>query len=663
MSGKITDWNHAFQSMIGYSNEDIPSLTYKAITPVKWHDYEASILKKQVIVSGRSEVYEKEYICNDGKIIPVELRTFLIKGADSKPEAMWAIIRDITERKKIEEDLRIAAVTFQSHEGIIITDADANIIRVNKAFEEITSYTEEEVIGQNPRLFKSGQQDTAFYRAMWTSLCNNDRWSGEIWDRRKTGEIYPLSITISAIKDNKGKVSNYVSVFTDISLRKQTEAEIHQLAFFDPLTSLPNRRLFLDRLRHALASSQRSKRHGALLMLDLDHFKKINDSLGHAVGDQLLIEVGLRLRGVVREGDTVARLGGDEFIIVLEGLDNKEEVAASQAEVLAEKILAKLVLPYHLGELECHSSASIGINLYFGHTETENNLVKHADVALYEAKSAGRNTICFYNPTKQVLLDTRTALEADLRHALNNRELQPYYQLQVDSQGHRLGAEVLLRWQHPIRGVVSPDQFIPLAEETGLIVSIGLWVLETACEQLVKWESDPLTKDLTLAVNVSARQFAQADFVVQVQHILDKSGVNPSRLKLELTESIVLDNVEDAIIKMQVLQALGVTFSLDDFGTGHSSLSYLKRLPLEQIKIDRSFVRDIVTDPNDAAIVDTIIVMSRTLGLHVIAEGVETEAQRDFLSSHGCNAFQGYLFGKPVALEQFEANLKGLFEQ
>ncbi|TPQ27539.1 PAS domain S-box protein [Methylomonas koyamae] len=663
MSGKITDWNHAFQEMIGYSAEAIPTLTYKQITPVKWHAYESRILEEQVIVNGRSEVYEKEYSRNDGTIIPVELRTFLLRGKNGDPEAMWAIIRDITGRKKNEENLRIAAVTFQSHEGIIITDADTHIIRVNRAFEEITGYSKDEVIGQNPRIFKSGQQDTVFYQAMWSSLDKNDLWSGEIWDRRKNGEIYPIFITISAIRDDHGKVSNYVSVFTDISLRKQTEEEIHQLAFFDPLTSLPNRRLFLDRLAQALAASQRSERHGALLMLDLDHFKKINDTLGHAVGDELLSEVGLRLRNLVREGDTVARLGGDEFIVVLEGLDRLPMEAASQAENLAQKILEALAKPYRLSEREYHNSASIGICLFLGHVETETDIVKHADVALYEAKAAGRNAIRFYDPKTQDFLDHRTALEADLRHALKNQELQTHYQVQVDGHGHCLGAEVLLRWRHPTRGFVYPDQFIPLAEESGLIVPIGLWVLETACAQLVAWAGNSLTRNLTLAVNVSARQFSQTDFVAQVRKVLNDSGVNPARVKLELTESVVLDNVEDAVRKMRTLQESGVTFSLDDFGTGHSSLSYLKRLPLEQIKIDRSFVRDIVTDPNDAAIVDTIIAMSRTLGLNVIAEGVETEAQRDFLSNHGCEAYQGYLFGKPVALDQFEASLKRLFEQ
>jgi predicted signal transduction protein with EAL and GGDEF domain len=376
------------------------------------------------------------------------------------------------------------------------------------------------------------------------------------------------------------------------------------------------------------------------------------------MGDLLLIEVARRLKDTLREGDTVARLGGDEFVVVLEELSSRLKEAAAQAELAAEKIRAELGQPYALNDHEYHSTPSIGISLFRGHLENEADLLKHADVAMYQAKAAGRNAIRFYDPKMQAALDQRAAMDADLRHALLNQEFRLYYQIQVDSLTRPLGAEVLLRWAHPERGFVYPDQFIPLAEETGLIVPIGLWVLENACAQLKALQDDPLTRDLTLAVNVSARQFRQADFVAQVQHALLDSGAKPSLLKLELTESVVLENVEDFIEKMQALKLLGVEFSMDDFGTGHSSLSYLKRLPLDQIKIDRSFVRDIVTDPNDAAIVNTIIAMSQTLGLNVIAEGVETKEQREFLDGHGCHAFQGYLFSRPVPIDQFEKNLQ-----
>jgi diguanylate cyclase (GGDEF)-like protein len=489
-------------------------------------------------------------------------------------------------------------------------------------------------------------------------LLGTGKWAGEIWDKRKNGEIYPKWMTITAVYDDQHRVTHYVAVSSDITQRKQSEHEIHQLAFYDPLTKLPNRRLLLDRLHQAMAVSMRSGRHGALLFLDMDHFKAVNDTQGHATGDLLLIEVARRLQSCVREGDSVARLGGDEFVVVLEELSHQMDEAATQTELVAEKIRSELGQPYMLGDYECHTTPSIGISLFRGHSDSMEDLLMHADVAMYQAKTAGRNVIRFFDPQMQKTLDIRITLEADLRRALARQQFRLYYQIQVDSLRRPLGAEVLLRWEHPERGFVFPDKFIPLAEETGLIVPIGLWVLQTACAQLAAWQHDALTRDLTLAVNVSAKQFRQADFVAQVQRVLLESGAKPSHLKLELTESTVLENVDDTIAKMRELKLLGVSFSMDDFGTGYSSLQYLKRLPLDQIKIDRSFVLDITSDPNDAAIVQTIIAMTHALGLNVIAEGVETEAQRDFLDKHGCHAFQGYLYSKPVPVGEFEALLK-----
>jgi diguanylate cyclase (GGDEF)-like protein/PAS domain S-box-containing protein len=614
---------------------------------------------REVIESGVAKLdYDEPQNTPDGKTI--WLRTSKVPLRDATNNEIIGVIgiyEDITEQRAAAEELRIAAATFQSQEAVLITDAGATIIRVNQAFQDITGYRAEEVIGKNPNILKSGRHDATFYQAMWSSLRDTGMWSGEVWDRRKNGDIYPKYMTITAVYDDKQQLTNYVAVSTDISQRKQSEEEIHQLAFYDPLTRLPNRRLLLDRLYQSMAVSMRSNRHGALLILDLDHFKTINDTLGHAMGDRLLIEVAHRLRTSVREGDTVARLGGDEFVVLLEGLSSHPEEAATQAELAGEKIRVDLGRTYTMNNLEHHSTPSIGISLFRGHTEDVENLLKHADVALYQAKSAGRNAIRFFDPNMQAALEKRASMEADLRHALSKRQFQLHFQIQVDSQTRPVGAEVLLRWEHPDRGMVFPDQFIPLAEETGLIVPIGLWVLEVACAQLKAWQDDALTRDLTLAVNVSARQFRQADFVAQVQRVLLECGAKPSLLKLELTESVVLENVDDTIEKMQALKLLGVEFSMDDFGTGHSSLSYLKRLPLDQIKIDRSFVRDIATDPNDAAIVNTIIAMTRTLCLNVIAEGVETEAQREFLDRHGCHVFQGYLFSEPVPLAHFEENL------
>jgi diguanylate cyclase (GGDEF)-like protein len=391
-----------------------------------------------------------------------------------------------------------------------------------------------------------------------------------------------------------------------------------------------------------------------LLFLDLDNFKTLNDTKGHDIGDLLLVEVAKRLSSCVRDGDTVARLGGDEFLVVLEALDAIATEAASQAEQIAEKIRAVLSEPYTLNQHQFHTTASIGIALFYGHQDSMDNLLKYADTAMYQAKTAGRNAIRFYDPEMQAAIVARADLESELRQALSRHQFRVHYQLQVDSQGRALGAEVLLRWEHHDRGLVSPMYFITLAEDTNLIVPIGLWVLQSACDQLAAWQRDASTRGLSLAVNVSAKQFRQPDFVAQVQRILVESGAKPSQLKLELTESTVLENVEDTITKMRELKLLGASFSMDDFGTGYSSLQYLKRLPLDQIKIDRSFVRDITSDPNDAAIVQTIVAMTQALGLNVIAEGVETEAQRDFLDKHGCHAFQGFLFSKPVPLEQFE---------
>jgi len=565
----------------------------------------------------------------------------------------------LAERSKTEDAMRVAAVTFEAQEAILITDPEARILRVNQAFQEITGYRAEEVIGQNPRIFQSGRHDPAFFQAMWADLLGTGKWSGEVWDRRKSGDIYPKLMTITAVSNDKGQVTHYVAVFRDISNRKKSEFEIHQLAFYDALTLLPNRRLLIDRLQQALAVSARNDSYGALLFLDMDHFKTINDTQGHAKGDKLLVEVAQRLQSCVRDGDSVARLGGDEFVVVLEGLSSDENEAATQTEQVAEKILEELGRSYILGDFECLSSASIGISLYLGHQESVDDLLMHADVAMYQAKSAGRNTIRFFDPAMQTALDVRAALEADLRHALEKQEFRLHYQIQVDSRNRTLGAELLLRWQHPLRGLIAPMQFIPLCEETGLIVPIGLWVLQTACTQLKSWQQDALTRELTLAVNVSARQFRQADFVAQVRHCLVESGAQPGLLKLELTESTVLENVQDTISKMRELKSLGVRFSMDDFGTGYSSLQYLKRLPLDQIKIDQSFVRDIASDPNDAAIVQTIIAMTGVFGLNVIAEGVETEAQREFLDKNGCHAFQGNLFGKPIPADQFEEILRG----
>lgn len=451
-----------------------------------------------------------------------------------------------------------------------------------------------------------------------------------------------------------GQRDGLLIIKRNITQRKKSEAEIINLAFYDTLTNLPNRRLLIDRLHHALAAGTRTLSRSAILFIDLDNFKTLNDTRGHDIGDLLLIEIAQRIQACVRKEDTVARFGGDEFVVMLESLSEEGEQAAAQARAIGEKIRDAINQPCLLQNLEYHGSCSIGVTMFdTGDIDISvDNLFKHADMAMYQAKMAGRNTVRFFDPQMQAALEIRTALETDLRQALIKQQFRLYYQIQVDSLRQPLGAEALLRWEHPERGLISPAQFILLAEETELIVLMGLWVLETACAQLKAWQNSALTRDLTLSVNVSAKQFHKADFVAQVHRVLLTSGANPSHLKLELTESIVLENVEDTITKMRKIIMMGVNFSMDDFGTGYSSLQYLKRLPLNQIKIDQSFVRDLTYNPNDTAIIQAIIAMSKALGLNVIAEGVETEAQREFLNKHGCHVFQGYLFGKPVPLEQ-----------
>jgi diguanylate cyclase (GGDEF)-like protein/PAS domain S-box-containing protein len=607
------------------------------------------------VIAGASEEMEFEVIGLKGGRRWLE--THAVPLEENGSIVHLAVTRDITERKLAEAELRIAEIAFESQEGILVTDANSKILRVNKAFTNITGYSAEEAIGQTPKLLSSGKQDKAFYNAMWSSITALGEWEGEIWNRRKTGEIYPEHLTITAVKDATGTLCNYVATLTDITMSKAASDEIKSLAFYDPLTKLPNRRLLLDRLRQSLITHARSRQRGALLFIDLDHFKTLNDTLGHDVGDLLLQQVAERLINCVREGDTVARLGGDEFVILLENLSDKLFDAAAQTELIGNKILINLNQPYQLVAHEHHSTPSIGATIFVGGQHQIDDYLKQADIAMYQAKKAGRNTLRFYDPVMQEAINARANMEEDLRIAIKSRQFQLYYQVQVDDLSRPLGAEALIRWQHPKLGLVSPMHFIPLAEETGLILPIGQWILETACAQLKLWEQNENTKELSISVNISPKQFNQADFVIQVQTIVSRHAINPILLKLELTESMLVHNVENIIITMLALEAIGVRFELDDFGTGYSSLQYLKQLPISQLKIDQSFVRDIAHDISDQAIVSTIIAMAKSLNLAVIAEGVETQEQQQLLLEGGCSRFQGYLFGKPLPIEQFEASI------
>ena len=573
-------------------------------------------------------------------------------------------IFDYYRARERAQQLRIAAAAFETHESIMIYDPDRHIQRVNRSFTQLTGYSPEEVIGKAPDLLRSGRHDEEFFRKRWETIKRDGHWEGEIWNRRKDGTIHPVWLTTTAVTDADGKVTHYVSVLTDITQRKEAEEQIHQLAYYDALTNLPNRRLLLNRLSHAMTASARSGEHGVILFIDLDNFKTLNDTKGHDIGDMLLIEAARRLQSCVRGGDTVARLGGDEFVVMLGSLSAEAEQAATEAKAAGENIRESLSQPYYLRDFEHHSSCSIGISLFRAHDISVEDLLKRADTAMYEAKTAGRNALRFFDPHMQAVLEARVILETDLHYALSEQQFELFFQIQVDAANQPIGIEALLRWMHPTRGLVMPAEFVPLAEETGLILPIGQWVLETACAQIKAWEMHSLAGGLQLAVNVSARQFHQHDFVERMCETLKKTGADPARLKLELTESVVLGNIDDTVAKMHELKRIGVRFSMDDFGTGYSSLSYLTQLPLDQLKIDRSFVHNLGIKRSDAVIVQTIIGMAGSLGIEVISEGVETNEQRAFLERAGCMAYQGYLYGNPAPLEEFaDMMLHGNFSQ
>jgi diguanylate cyclase (GGDEF)-like protein/PAS domain S-box-containing protein len=653
--------NNAALKMLGFQREQVVKRArhpmFDFLDTGSKDLWDAACPLRGTLLDGRQRVGEALVMRADDNRLPVQYSITPMRD-NGHVVGIVVVFQDISERKRQDADQRVAAVAFETQEGMIITDENARILRVNQAFSEMTGYSAEEVVGQTPSILKSGRQDAAFYQALWQDLNEDGYWQGEIWNRRKNGENYPEWLTITVVRGADGKILHYVGTFLDISHRKKAEAQIEYMALYDILTGLPNRRLLLERLNQAVLSRARANKYGALLFIDLDNFKTLNDTQGHDMGDRLLIQTAERLAACVREEDTVARLGGDEFIVMLDELGEEAEQAAVLAEIVGEKILSALNQPYRLGEGEHHSSASIGITLFHSHDNSVEELLKRADLAMYQAKSTGRNNLNFFDPAMQAAVESRASLEKEIRGGLKRREFLVYYQPQVDGDGRIQGVEALARWQHPQRGLLSPGVFIDLAESTGLILSLGQQVLEIACDQLAVWQADAATRHLSISVNVSARQFRQADFVERVIGALKHAGADPVGLKLELTESMMLEGVDGVIAKMQALKQHGVVFSLDDFGTGYSSLAYLKRLPLDQIKIDQSFVRDALQDNNDATITRTVLALGETFGLAVIAEGVETAAQHQFLEQHGCKAFQGYLFGKPLPIETLSELLR-----
>ncbi|MDX5993523.1 phosphodiesterase DibA [Ectopseudomonas alcaliphila] len=579
----------------------------------------------------------------DGSYRWIHSRGRLLRDENGQPQRFIGIASDITQQRAIDDSLRQAAAVFDAtQEGVLVTDAEQRIVHVNPAFSRITGYSSEEILGQHPTLLKSGRHDAAFYHSLWHALQNRGAWSGEVWNRRKSGEIYPQWQCIRVIHDEQGRVSHYVAVFSDITALKRSQRELDYLAHHDPLSNLPNRLLFTERVAHALERSKLEELRGAVLLIDLDHFKHINESLGHNVGDLLLKGVGERLHQGLPSGSTLARLGGDEF-----GLLSENCADAAQAAELAQRLLRSLETPFRLDGHELYIGASIGISLFPEDADSVEQILRNADSALFKAKSSGREGYAFYVQELTDYARQRVELASSLRHALDNQELRVYYQPLHDLRdGRQVGMEALVRWQHPQRGLIPPGEFIPIAEDNGMIGIIDTWVLEQACQQMVRWNAEGYSLDF-VAVNVSSRLFSRGELDVKVAQVLAETGLPAEQLELEVTESAIMEDPDAAQKLLLSLRALGVRLAIDDFGTGYSSLARLKRLPVDKLKLDQSFVRGLPDDPEDAAIARAVIALGQSLGLKVLAEGIEQPAQADFLRELGCNYGQGYHFGRP----------------
>lgn len=658
--GKFLAANSALATMLGYAtaNELISSIT--SLSNLIWADPdERSRFLQQLGEQGSVWRFEGRASRKDGGTVWTSVSCRGVRSADGRLLYYQGFLEDITDRRRTEMQLRNSEARYrstfeQAAVGIAHASFGGKFLRCNARFAEIVGYPIDEIPGLTAQEL-THPDDLETTAVMLQQVASGAPGASTFEKRyiRKDGNPTWVKITISTQRDADGQPLHSIALVEDINDRKAAESEIENLAFYDPLTALPNRRLLLDRLLQALNASSRSGRMVALMFVDLDNFKTLNDTLGHQAGDLLLQQAAQRITGCLRDTDTVARLGGDEFVVLIEGLNELSEYAADEAMTIAQKILAAIEVPFVLNSREYQSTASIGITVFHDHMENADNVLQKAELAMYQAKAAGRNTIRFFAPALQAAVNARAAMEDALRRAIRHEQFLLYYQPQVN-RGSIVGAEALLRWQHPERGILAPGEFIVLAEETGMILPLGNWVLQEACRQIAAWSHSPETANISLAINISARQFRQTNFVEQVLTALDRTGANPANLKLELTESMLLDDVEDVITKMATLKAHGLTFSLDDFGTGYSSLSYLKRLPLDQLKIDQSFVHDLLVDCRGGAIAQAIIALGRAMGLSVIAEGVETEQQRAFLAGLECHLFQGYLFSRPRPIAEFE---------
>jgi diguanylate cyclase (GGDEF)-like protein/PAS domain S-box-containing protein len=635
-------WNPAAERMFGWRADEVVGMPCPLLGREQWPDFEqvnAEIAAGQVVAD-----FETVRRTKSGDRVEVALHAAPLRDRNGRSEGLLCLMTDIGERHRAEQRLQLSDKVFQNtQEGIVVTDGVGNIVSVNPAFTAVTGYLPEEVMGRNPKVLQSGRHDQAFYDAMWAELKATGQWQGEIWNRRRNGEIYPEWLHISAVRDAAGCVVYYVAVFSDISVVKENEERLHHLAHFDALTGLPNRVLFADRLSQAMAHAKRGNADIGLLFLDLDRFKLINDTLGHRAGDTLLQLAAERIMGAVREQDTVARLGGDEFTVIL-----PEVAGPAGAANVAEKIIESLSASFRIENQEVSIGASIGIAVYPLAGEDVETLVKHADIAMYRAKEAGRNNYQFYRPGHEGQPRDIFELEHGLRRALERHEMRLVYQPQIEIEsGTIVALEALLRWDHPTRGDIPPADFIPVAEDSGLIGSIGEWVLREACLQNKAWQDHGLPP-VRVAVNMSVRQLRNARFAKRVSEILEETGLDPRWLEIEITESMVMQFAKDVMDVLWHLKSLGIRLSIDDFGTGYSSLSYLKRLPVDTLKIDRSFIEGLDSNLNDQAISNAIIAVANSLSLRVVAEGVETEKQLWFLRQHSCCDAQGFFFCRPI---------------
>ena len=658
--GLIEEFNQGSQAIFGYAKDEVMAKNINILMPEP-HQSQHDGYMSHYLAGGQGKVIgvgrEVVGLHKSGSVFPMEL--YVGEALFSNHRAYIGFVRDITQRKQRDADTkRYEAIVQSSTDAIISKTMDGIISSWNPGAEAVFGYRADEMIGRSmTKLFPPDRLDEE--KLILERIALGERVEHfETVRSHKNGAQIHLSVTISPIYDEANNIIGASKVARNITERKLAEDKIHDLAFYDPLTKLPNRLLLKRYLKHAIANSARLQKYGALLFIDLDNFKILNDTQGHQVGDELLVQAAMRLQECVREIDTVARLGGDEFVVLLDELDETRETAIIDVKLVAEKVNAALGRLYQLSAIAHSCTSSIGITLFMGPDATVDTVLLQADTAMYEAKKRGKNAYRFFDSEMQETLGRRVAMESALRGAVTAREFCLYYQPQVNNTGLIVGAEALIRWLRPGQGAVPPSVFIPLAEESDIIQAIGGWVLATACAQLSEWQRRPEARALTLAVNVSAKQFYQPGFVQQVEAILRQHAIDPGKLELELTESLVLDDIDDTILKMQALRKLGVRFSMDDFGTGYSSLSNLKKLPFNQLKIDQSFICELSTNPDDAVIVQTIIAMAGNLGMEVIAEGVETKEQRDFLEQHGCLLFQGYLFSKPVPILHFDALLK-----